>query len=291
MNKKSISLLLLIAFATLAAPPANSAPAVAADQKNTSDVLAPEKPALRGYVTSREVTGDAVIQKDNGTHVDISITNQGKRSLVVDALNGKVIKATEEILDRNHVLNPPNFKHQLTDFSYVTMSIASWGYWPMAEDEVERRFLRKDKQPAFYGLDQRRRDLGQKQFTKRTLLPGETGRGTLYLSGECPPDAAFSFPVTEYPSGENVGNLVVRVRSSGTASGAESSTLLPAEKVVPVQKVVPDQNVPVKNAEPSQNVVPVTSEPAKITEPNQNVVPLRGLPAEPVQNSLPAQNP
>jgi len=235
MNRKSITTLLLAA-GLLAMPTARS--------EEREDVLAPEKPALRGYVTSKEVTGEAVIQKDNGTHVDISITNQGKRSVVVDALKGKVIKAGAEILDRNHVLNPPSFKHTLTDISYVSMSILSWGYWPMAEDEVEKNSLRKDKQPAFYGLDQRRRDLGQQQFTKRTLLPGETGRGTLYLSAECPLDAAFSFPVTEYPSGEHVGNLIVTVRPAGTAhsAGAVSSTLLPAEeKVVPVKSTQPAQ--------------------------------------------------
>lgn len=273
MNKRYISTLLLVP-ALVAALPAYS------DERE--DVLAPEKPALRGYVTSKEVTGEAVIHNDNPTHVDISITNQGKRSLVVDALNGKVIKASEEILDRDHVLNPPSFKHTATDNSYVTMSILSWGYWPLAEDEVERHFLRKDKQPAFYGLDQRRRDLGQSQFTKRTLLPGETGRGTLFLSGECPADAAFSFPVTEYPSGENVGSLVVNVRASGTASGGDS-TLLPAEKVVPVQSV-PVQSVPAQSV-PAQSV-PVQSPPA------QNVAPIEdAAKGAPVENLVPLQPP
>lgn len=254
---------------------------VTAKTKELPDVLAPEKPALRGYVTSREVTGDAVIQKDNGAHVDISITNQGKRSLVVDAMNGKVVKATEQILDRDHVLAPPSFKHQLTDFSYVSMSILSFGYWPMAEDEVERHFLRKDKQPAFYGLDQRRRDLGQSQFTKRTLLPGETGHGTLYLSGVCPPDAALSFPVTEYPSGENVGNLIVNVRANGTVSGSDpqaSSTLLPAQKVVPVQNVPANQN-----AEPAQKGLAQDAGPAENEVPAHMVVP--ATEHVPVQNS------
>jgi hypothetical protein len=207
------------------------------------DVLAPppEKPALRGYVSDKEISGEAVVEKDNDQRVDITITNSGKRSLVVDAMNGKVIGGVKkEILDRDDVLHPPSSKHTLTDISYVTVSIASFGYFPMAEDEIEKNFLRKDKQPAFYGLDQRRRELGEKQFSKRTLLPGETGRGTLILSGSCPADASFSFPVTEYPSGESVGNLVVNVRPSGTgASGsasAASGTPKSVETVVPVRQ-------------------------------------------------------
>lgn len=194
-------------------------------QNEVGDPLAPEKPpaALSGNLSLEELSGKAEVLAGSHT-VNVSITNNGKRALLLDSDRPPLLSAAEgqRVLKFGEIISPPTKRTLLGDGLEVSSSVASAGLLQVSVDAYDKR---RNPGPAFYGKDEAMRDLAEIRFGKRLVLPGETSSGEIYLKDAAlSPGTKLSIPVFSHPEGLALGNfeLSLTVVQSAGAAGESS---------------------------------------------------------------------
>ena len=177
-------------------------------QNSIEDVLAlPSAPVMKGPLTPGELSGQGSLLSGNSI-VFVQFVNNGKRTL---SLNGDVAqvltgKAPVAVLDQTQVIAAPSKVYVGTDVLSVLASLGTLGSGPMALDAVHKR---NSNEGLYYGRDKDRRELASRRFGPRVIFPGETSKGLVYLPKSVKLPARFTIPVTSYPDGGALGNLVL----------------------------------------------------------------------------------
>jgi hypothetical protein len=180
-------------------------------QKLHDDPLAAKAPptVLTGVLTKQELQGRVNLNSD-GKSLTLYLVNRGKRALVFAGdqavvRNGRM----EEPAQSQYEVKKPPMKSQVPkDVMEVAISLASAGAVPAIGDEITQ--YQEDGTP-YYGRDQQRRKLAERRFGQRTLFPGESTTGKVYLPFSVSIPSELSLPVTVHPSGEAVGSLVLPI--------------------------------------------------------------------------------
>ncbi|MBX9671325.1 MAG: hypothetical protein K2X93_27300 [Candidatus Obscuribacterales bacterium] len=172
--------------------------------KIREDPLAPTT-ILTGSLTKEELEGRVTINEDKKT-LTLHLVNRGKRTLVFGGDNAEVLSRSrpQNAEDFDEVMSPPKKSEIVSDLVGVAGSILTNGAIPTAYDFGH--VYQPDGAP-FYGKDQDRRKLAERRFGQRTLFPGESTSGKLFLPNNCSTPATLSIPVYVHPSGESLGNL------------------------------------------------------------------------------------
>lgn len=175
------------------------------------DPLAKKAPpaVLTGVLTKQELQGRASLNSD-GKSLTLYLVNRGKRTLIFSGDQAVVRNGQmeEPALSQYDVKKPPMKVQVPKDVLEVAISLASAGAVPAIGDEITQ--YQKDGTP-YYGRDQQRRKLAERRFGQRTLFPGESTTGKVYLPFNVTSPSQLSLPVTVHPSGEAVGSLVLPV--------------------------------------------------------------------------------
>lgn len=191
-------------------------PAKTLDQsglKSLEDPLS-KKPTqiLEGVLRKDELVGHVTLSADKKT-LTLYAVNQGKRALIFNGDQATVSSESappEKTLTRNDVISPPRKTDVPKDIALVAVSIFSDGAVPTIYD------LKTSYQPdgiAYYGKDQKRRNLAERRFGQRTLFPGESTTGRVYLPENVTAPTQLTIPIIVHPSGESLGNIVLPVES------------------------------------------------------------------------------
>ena len=175
------------------------------------DPLAKKAPptVLTGVLTKQELQGRASLNSD-GKSLTLYLVNRGKRALIFSGDQAVVRNGEmeEPALSQYDVRKPPMKVQIPKDVAEVAISLASAGAVPAIGDEITQ--YQPDGTP-YYGRDQQRRKLAERRFGQRTLFPGESTTGKIYLPFNVSSPSQLSLPVTVHPSGEAVGSLVLPI--------------------------------------------------------------------------------
>lgn len=167
---------------------------------------------LEGVLRKDELVGHVTLSADKKT-LTLYAVNHGKRALIFNGDQATVSSESipaEKTLTRNDVLSPPAKTDVPKDIGLVAVSIVSDGAIPTIYD------LKTAYQPdgiAYYGKDQKRRNLAERRFGQRTLFPGESTTGRVYLPENITAPTQLTIPIIVHPSGESLGNIVLPVVS------------------------------------------------------------------------------
>lgn len=171
----------------------------------------PESPALTGVLTKDELKGRAALT-DNGKIVTLYLVNQGKRALIFAGDQAVVLtgQVQEKVKSQYEIIAPPKKTEVKNDVINVAISVLSDGAIPTIFDMATE--YQADGAP-YYGKDQARRKLAERRFGQRTLFPGESTFGRVYLpvNQAAKATAQLSIPVVVHPTGESLGNLVLPI--------------------------------------------------------------------------------
>lgn len=181
--------------------------------KQPEDPLS-QKPTqiLEGVLRKDELTGTVTLSSDKKS-LTLYAVNNGKRALIFSGDQATVTQgplSAERTLSRNEVISPPRKTEIPKDIFQVVVSIVSDGAVPTIYD------LKTSYQPdgiAYYGKDQERRNLAERRFGQRTLFPGESTTGRVYLPQNITNPTQLTIPIIVHPSGESLGNIVFPVIS------------------------------------------------------------------------------
>jgi hypothetical protein len=179
--------------------------------KLNEDPLAKPVPpmVLTGVLKKQELQGRANLNSD-GKSLTLYLVNRGKRALIFAGdqavvRNGQVEEPGQQQYD---VMRPPKKVQIPKDVVEVAISLVTAGGLPAIGDEITQY---QDDGTPYYGKDQARRKLAERRFGQRTLFPGESTTGKVYLPDNVSLPSQLSLPVTVHPSGEAVGNLVLPI--------------------------------------------------------------------------------
>jgi len=167
---------------------------------------------LEGVLRKDELTGHVTLSADKKS-LTLYAVNHGKRALIFSGDQATVTAAPskeEKTLTRNEVVSPPRKSEVPKDFFQVAVSIVSDGAVPTIYD------LKTSYQPdgtAYYGKDQERRNVAERRFGQRTLFPGESTTGRVYLPENVTAPPQLTIPIIVHPSGESLGNIVLPVNT------------------------------------------------------------------------------
>lgn len=166
---------------------------------------------LTGILTKQELQGRATMNTD-AKSLTLYLVNRGQRALIFAGdqavvRNGRIEEPAESQYD---VMKPPKKVQVPKDVAEVAISLGTLGIVPSVGDEITQ--YQEDGAP-YYGKDQRRRKLAERRFGQRTLFPGESTSGKIYLPDNIELPAQLSLPVTVHPSGDAVGNLLLPITS------------------------------------------------------------------------------
>ncbi|MDZ4835104.1 MAG: hypothetical protein SGJ27_15115 [Candidatus Melainabacteria bacterium] len=178
--------------------------------KHLEDPLA-AKPTqvLEGVLRKEELTGHVTLSDDKKS-LTLYAVNHGKRALIFSGDQATVTAGStpQRTLTRNEVVSPPAKTDIPKDIIQVAVSIVSDGAIPLIYD------LKTEYRPdgtAYYGKDQVRRKAAERRFGQRTLFPGESTTGRVYLPEGLTAPSQLTIPIIVHPSGESVGNIVLPV--------------------------------------------------------------------------------
>jgi len=184
-------------------------------EKLNEDPLASPPPptVLSGTLTKQELETRVSVNKD-GKSLTLYLVNKGKRALIFAGDQATVASGSgqkpETALSQNEVISPPKKVLILDDAINVGASLISNGAINTVNDMITE--YQPDGTP-FYGKDQNRRKVAERRFGQRTLFPGESTSGKLYLPDQVTLPSQLSIPVIVHPSGESVGNLVLPINA------------------------------------------------------------------------------
>lgn len=181
---------------------------------DVEDPLAPDKSSapLSAKLTIEELTGNASISP--GSHLlKITVVNSGKRALLLDGDNLVYSNSngSQTPLAKEQIISPPSKNTLPGDTLEVATSISTGGTLPVTVDVINKA---KNPGPAFYGRDEKRRDLAEQRFGKRLLFPGETSSGELYFDKATSEQGQLTIPVFSHPDGADLGKLNLNVSMS-----------------------------------------------------------------------------
>lgn len=161
----------------------------------------------------------------NGTHLlKISVTNNGKRALLLDGDSVSFPEGAQRSLPRNEVIKKPARQTFPEDAIESGFSISSGGLGPVITDEINKA---KNPGPAFYGKDEQRRDIDEARFGKRLLFPGEISSGTMYLSKSVSRLETLKIPVFSHPAGNALGSMEIQITILKGEPSVEKEAPLP----------------------------------------------------------------
>jgi hypothetical protein len=179
--------------------------------KHLEDPLS-KKPTqvLEGSLRKDELAGHVTLSQDKKT-LTLYAVNHGKRALIFSGDQATVSTSSsmeQKALTRNEVISPPPKSEVPKDIGLVAVSIVSDGAVPTIYD------MATAYQPdglAYYGKDQVRRRTDERRFGQRTLFPGESTTGRVYLPVSVTDPKELIIPITVHPSGESLGSIILSV--------------------------------------------------------------------------------
>lgn len=181
-------------------------------QNEVGDALAPPvMPKLSATLTADELNGEAFYNNDE---ISLSISNSGKRALLLDGDNAWIDDASGKLtpLPATDIIRAPAKNTLPGDAIEVGASLGTMGAVPVAVDLINKA---KNPGPAFYGKDEKRRILNEDRFGQRLVFPNEKSSGLMFFS-PATVRGALIIPVYSHPDGARLGNFSVPIVNRAT---------------------------------------------------------------------------